>query len=107
MRASAIMQLDERHQSTGGVGITLGWLIWLISGIGVVVLAGYVLHEKSDSFRASADLLAQGRLGEFAAYVVGLSVWAIAQAGQALVQYWPLALGGASLALLVWALRKL
>ena len=91
----------------GGVGITLGWLIWVLSGIGVVVLAGYVLHEKSDSFRASADLLAQGRVGEFAAYFIAVSVWGIGQVGQALVQNWPLVLGGASLALLVWALRNL
>jgi hypothetical protein len=107
MRVGETVQLDKRPESVDGVGITLAWLVWLLSGIGVVVLVAYVLHEKFDVFRASAELLAQGRVGEVAAYFFGVSVWGIGQVGQMIVQNWPLALGGASLALLVWALRHL
>ena len=107
MRAGEIVQLDKPHESTGGVGATLGWLIWLLSGIGVVVVVAFVLRARVDAFRASAELLTQGRIGEFAAYCLGVSVWGIAQLGQVLVQNWPLVLGAASLAVLVWALRSL
>jgi len=99
--------LDERQRSAGGVGTLLGWLIWLLSGIGVVIIVAFVLRERVDGVRASIDLLTHGQLGDFAAYFIGVSAWGIAQVGQALAQNWPIVLGGASLALLVWAIRKL
>src|SRR5437870_2155364 len=107
MRAGEIVQLDERQRSVGGVGTTLGWLIWLLSGIGVVIVVAYVLRERVDAVRASLDLLARGRVADFAAYFISVSVWVIAQLGQALVQNWPWVVIVAALALLVWALRNL
>jgi len=101
------VQLDERQRSAGGVGTLLGWLIWLLSGIGVVIVVVFVLRDRVDAVRNSMELLAHGQVGDFGVYVIGVSVWGIAQIGQALAQNWPIVLGGASLALLVWAIRKL
>jgi hypothetical protein len=99
---------QERDASGRGVSVALGWLAWVLPGLGVICL---VLYIASITFgvdlRAMVALIGAGRGGEVLGYLVSLSWWGAAQVTQAGWQNWPLLLVGGTLAVLGWVLRNL
>ncbi|MCA1646778.1 MAG: hypothetical protein LC797_15420 [Chloroflexi bacterium] len=108
MRVGGVVQLQEGQGSVDpSGGAIFAWLVWLLSGIGAAVLIGFVLRDKFAIFHDSAQMVAQGRLGDAITYFGAVTVWRIGQAGQVAVQNWPLVLGGATLPAFLWVFRQL
>ena len=106
-RVGGIMQVQQRQESIGSFAATLGWLLWLLPGVGVAAIVLWLLSATGGfDIRAMAALVAAGHGGQVLAYLFGLIWWGLGVTGQAAVDHWPLVMMGGALALLIWMLRS-
>ena len=107
-RDGGLMHVQERNAPVQGFSLALGWLFWMLPGVGIAILFVYLLNATSGlDVRAMAALVASGHGGVVVAYLFGLTAWGLGVTGQAALEHWPLVMIGGALALLVWMLRHL
>jgi hypothetical protein len=101
-------QLQRRDTSTTNLSTALGWLFWLLPGIGIAALVVYLVMSLLGLDVARVIVvMTSGQGGDLFGFLAGSSFWGLGQAGHAALDNWPLVMMAGALFLLMWLIKNL